>query len=105
MWSYRFLTPDGVVVIADQEFAPGTAERTEDRGAVLSALARLATRHPEIQAVLPVRPAGAVDCDVCSRLRELGFAKQACSECGGLRWLPPEPPKPAEPGAAADRGA
>jgi hypothetical protein len=87
LWSYWFLRPDGEVVIADQEFEPGRIAISRERGEVLSALVRLSERYPELNAVLPAREPGAVDCS-CLPHRRLLPAKFTCTMCGGLGWLP-----------------
>jgi hypothetical protein len=59
----------------------------EDRLWVLSALVAGIVRHPELRALLPVRPPDAIDCH-CREHPLLASDKVLCGECGGIGWLP-----------------
>ena len=83
------LRADGEVVrwstVDHQEPYPGVRP-VEARYDWLSALVEGARRWPELQALLPVRPAGAAVCR-CSGHPGFGPGKVICPECCGLGWV------------------
>ena len=84
------IRPDGQMIqwSTDGEFEG--SQHVDDRIWVLLALTSGSKRYPELQALLPRRKPGAVDC--ACRAHPI-FAARAigCGECGGLGWLPPPP--------------
>lgn len=99
LWSWWFLTPDGVVILVDGELEVGKTTRFTDRVKVASALVWGCEKYPELREALPPREAGAVDCP-CRDIPRLSVHKMICGSCGGLGWVPEGR---AEPDAAAVR--
>jgi hypothetical protein len=57
----------------------------------LLALVIGAERFPELQELLPVRPASTPDCAACQGTGRFGdFENIKCLKCAGLGWLPEE---------------
>jgi hypothetical protein len=94
------IRPDGEIVQWSTEGDYPGLRAVEDRLWVLSALVAGAKRYPELRALLPERPAGAVDCQ-CRDHPLFVSGKVLCGTCGGVGWLPAE--SRAEPSAAPDR--
>jgi hypothetical protein len=86
-WSETIgLRPDGEIVSWSTEGEyPGT-KPVEDRYLWLTSLVSAAKRHPQLRALLPVRPPGAWD---CPHLANPIFAedKVFCPECCALGWV------------------
>lgn len=80
---------DGEVIRWSTEGEYAGARPVQDRTEVLSALVAGAERHPELRALLPERPPGAVDCR-CRNHPLLASGQVLCGECGGVGWLAPE---------------
>jgi hypothetical protein len=99
MWADYYLRPNGEVVVVGEDIdQPDVDTIHTERSSVLRALVWGAQRFPELQALLPTRPPGAVDCQ-CRQIPVFAEGKVLCSVCGALGWLP----RDADPGAAADR--
>jgi len=79
--------PDGEVVRWSTEGDYAGLRSVEDRTWVLSALVDGARRYPELAALLPERPPGAVDCP-CRKHPIFASGKVLCGQCGGIGWLP-----------------
>ena len=81
------IRPDGDVVCWSTEGNYAGVRPVEDRTWALSALVVGARRYPELAALLPKRPPGAVDCP-CRKHQLFASGKVLCGECGGIGWLP-----------------
>jgi hypothetical protein len=80
------IRPDGEVVRWSSEGAYAGARPVQDRVWMLSALVEGAQRYPELAALLPERPSGAVDCP-CRTHPLLASGQVLCGQCGGIGWL------------------
>jgi hypothetical protein len=83
------LRPDGRLVCWSTEAEYAGMRALEDRDWVLPALVAGADRYPELRALLPERPPGAVDCP-CLEHPLLASRQILCGRCGGLGWLATE---------------
>lgn len=77
---------DGEVLSWSTEGEYCGVRQVEDRLLVLSTLVAAVERHAELRALLPERPADAIDCQ-CRKHPLLASSKVLCSECGGIGWL------------------
>jgi hypothetical protein len=77
---------DGEIIRWSTEGEYPGVQPVEDRYLWLNALVAGCRRYPELRALLPTRPAGAVD---CRHLAHPLFAegKVFCPECCGLGWV------------------
>ena len=85
------IRPDGEIVgwSTDDEFSGYSGVRpVEDRYHWLSALVDGSRRYERLKALLPARPAGAVDC-LHLALPLYAEGKVFCPECCGLGWVEP----------------
>jgi hypothetical protein len=83
------IRPDGEIVRWSTESEYLGVRPVQDSKWVLSALVTGAERYPELQALLPDRPPGAVDCP-CRKEPMFASGKIQCGSCGGVGWLLPE---------------
>jgi hypothetical protein len=91
---------DGEIIRWSTEGDYPGVQPVEDRYLWLTALVDGSRRYPELRALLPTRPAGAVDCRHLT-IPLFAEGKVFCPECYGLGWVRAAI---AEPGAAPDRG-
>jgi hypothetical protein len=84
-WDTIAIRADGEVVCRSTEGEYPGVRPVEDHDQWLSALVDGSRRHPELRALLPARPEGAVD---CRHLAHPLYAegKVFCPECCGLGW-------------------
>jgi hypothetical protein len=80
------LRPDGEMVSWSTEGDYSGTRPVEDRLWVLSALVAGVERYSELRALLPERPAAAIDCQ-CRKHPLLASGRVLCGECGGIGWL------------------
>jgi hypothetical protein len=83
------LHPDGRLVCWSTEGEYAGVRPLEDRDWVVPALMAGADCYPELRALLPERPAGAVDCP-CLKHPLFASRRVLCGKCGGLGWLATE---------------
>ena len=85
-WETIGIRADGEIVRWSTEGEYSGVRAVEERHWWLSALVVGSRRYPELRSLLPVRPAGAVD---CQHLAHPLFAdgKVICPECYGLGWM------------------
>jgi hypothetical protein len=83
------LRPDGQSVCWSTEGQYPGVRPLGDRTWVLPALVAGADRYPALRALLPERPARAVDCP-CRKHPLLASGQVVCGQCGGLGWLATE---------------
>jgi len=87
------LKSDGTVLVAvedawDQPSAAGPQWRLATEHERTASLVIAGRRIPELVALLPARPPGAVDCSRCRGSGEI-VNGVACMDCGALGWVAP----------------
>jgi hypothetical protein len=90
LWALR---PDGEVLCMDHEAWGHPTEPETDPLILYAVLLHAARRHPELQELVPPRPATAKQCDRCggvgSHERQDGGtgSSESCMGCSGLGWF------------------
>jgi hypothetical protein len=100
-WDTTGIRPDGAIVSwsTEDELSGYSGMRlVEDRYQWLSALVDGCRRYERLIALLPTRPAGAVECPYLAHALH-AEGKVFCPKCCGLGWVEPSG---AQPGAATD---
>jgi hypothetical protein len=90
---------DLLSVAIDSDLAPASETSEQWR---LIALVSAAARYPDLQCLLPVRPAEAPSCAHCAGKGWLVQSNFRCSECCGLGWQALRSNKPLQPIAPND---
>lgn len=96
------LRPDGALLTVKHDQAEPDPQPAQDLTFIAIALVEGAARYPELQHLLPPRPATRRACPTCDGAGTVSFTKGNvvvhCA-CGGLGWMPETP---AELGLVAD---
>jgi hypothetical protein len=77
---------DGEMVAWSTESDYSGVRPVQERVWVLLSLVAGSERHPEPRALLPERPADAIDCR-CQHHPVVTSGNVLCGECGGIGWL------------------
>jgi hypothetical protein len=80
------IRPDGEIVRWSTETEYQGVQPVHDSRLLLCALVAGAEKYPELRALLPSRPPGAVDC-TCHSKPMFAQGKIRCGSCGGVGWL------------------
>lgn len=83
LWAIR---PDGTVLCMDHEAFSHPAEPENDLVVVYAVLLHGASRYPELEELVPDRPAGAQQCGACAG-SGMTDDRETCQSCSGIGWF------------------
>ena len=83
------IRPDGEMVRWSTEDWPGAVE-LDDANWYKIGLVLGARRYPILQRLVPDRPAGARDCDLCKGSGRFPLQPEIVCQCGGVGWVDPQ---------------
>jgi len=85
LWALR---PDGVLLSLDHESASLPVCEETDPLTRYAVLLRGAQKYPDLQPLVPLRPLGVQQCELCSGTGEVAEneASSTCMRCRGLGW-------------------
>ncbi len=83
------LRPDGSFVRWDQEHDPETLKTLSSAYLQRLAICQGSRKYPELQPLVPQRPASAETCEVCAGAGALPDLSQMICHCGGAGWIIP----------------
>jgi len=89
-WVSTFgIRPDGSFIRMDEDGPSKNIQPLQDSFWQRMAICQGVKKYPELESLLPVKPAEAVTCGACGGSGQLGSDPKYVCECGGTGWVLP----------------